>query len=90
MNLFAETFKKVSELFKSNPQLEKALLSLDRDAIRSLTTEFQNGINPKDVVDAFEFGEESLEYLRKKAERQIAVKELYKALCTIRAIKDQE
>ena len=87
MNYMEEAVEMIEALYKNNPTMKKALLELDPDVIRNLGSEAQKGISPEDVVEAFDGGADTLEYLRKKAEKQLALKRLYRDLCKAYSIK---
>lgn len=87
MNFLEELLETIEFLYKNDPETKQALLALDPDTIRKMGAESQAKIAPEDVIDALDAGDEGLKYLRRKAERQIAQKKLYKDLCKEYAIK---
>ena len=91
MGISKGTQEKINLLFKANSEMITKLYNCDPDAIREIGSLSQKGINPDDVIDAYESGEpSSLDYLYKQAKKLILLQELYKDLCVeyYRKIKD--
>ena len=87
MNYMEEATKIIEELYGNNPVMKRALLDLNPDIISSLASVGQKGIDPEDVLAGTNGDPEALAYLRKKAEKQLAVRKLYALLCNAYAIK---
>lgn len=82
MKLSLETQEKINRLFTDNEELKNKLLAVDADAVREIGSLSQLGINPQDVVEAFEQDDvEKKDYLYNKAKKILELKDLYKELC---------
>ena len=82
MNISKELQEKINLMFKNNEELRKRLLVGDANAIREVGSLSQKGINPEDIVDAYESNDsETMKYLYKKAQIQIELQKLYRELC---------
>ena len=82
MSVSKETQEKINLLFKTNPEMIDRLYNCDAEAIREIGNLSQRGINPDDVVVAYESGDEdAMNYLYQQAKRLVVLKELYKDLC---------
>lgn len=58
------------------------LYQCDAEAIREIESLSQRGINPDDVIAAYESGEPStMDYLYQQAKKIVGLQELYKELC---------
>ena len=58
------------------------LYNCDAEAIREIGSLSQRGINPDDVVVAYESGnQDTMNYLYQQAKRLVGLQELYKDLC---------
>ena len=85
-----EAAKIIEELYGNNPVTKKALLDLDPDVISGLASIGQKGIDPEDVLEGTNGDPEALAYLRRKAEKQLAVRKLYTLLCNAYALKKKK
>jgi hypothetical protein len=82
MSISKETQEKINLLFKNNPKMIERLYNCDAEAIREIGSISQRGINPDDIVVAYESGEQdTINYLYRQAKRLIELQELYKDLC---------
>lgn len=82
MSISKEIQEKINLLFKSNPEMLEKLYECDAEAIREIGILSQKGINPDDVVVAFESGDKNtMNYLYQQAKRLVELQELYKELC---------
>ena len=73
---------KIKMLFKNDKVMMERLLAGDADAVRELGSLSQRGIDPENVIEAINSGDvETLNYLKKQAEKMIQYKRLYKRLC---------
>lgn len=73
---------KIKILFKNDKVMMERLLAWDANAVRELGCLSQRGIEPENVVEAINSGNiETLNYLKKQAEKMIEYKRLYKRLC---------
>lgn len=82
MSVSKETQEKINLLFKANPEMIDRLYNCDAEAIREIGSLSQRGINPDDVVVAYESGDPSaMKYLYQHAKKLIGLQELYKDLC---------
>ena len=82
MSISKETQKKINFLFKTNPEMIEKLYQCDAEAIREIGSLSQRGINPDDIIAAYESGEPStMDYLYQQAKKIVGLQELYKELC---------
>ena len=82
MSISKETQERINLLFKTNPEMIEKLYKCDAEAIREIGSLSQIGINPDDVIVAYESGEPStMNYLYQQAKRLVGLQELYKELC---------
>jgi hypothetical protein len=82
MSISKETQEKINLLFKNNPEMIGKLYKCDAKAIREIGSVSQKGINPDDIIVAYESGNQStMAYLYKQAKRLVELQELYKELC---------
>ena len=82
MSLSKETEEKINFLFKNNPEMKDKLCNCDAEAIREIGSLSQRGINPDDVVAAYESKDkDTMNYLYNQAKRLVLLQELYKDLC---------
>ena len=77
--LSQELQNKIKRLLNTEEDLKQKLLKGDVDSIRLIASISQKGINPKDVVEAFESN--SFEAVYKEAQRVLELEQLYKELC---------
>ena len=76
------TQEKISLLFKTNPEMMEKLLRCDAEAIREIGFLSQKGINPNDVVAAYESNDpEAVNVIYQQAKMLVELQELYKDLC---------
>lgn len=82
MNISEELKGKINLLFKNNEVVRKKLLLGDADTIREIGMLSQKGINPVDVVDAYESNSgDTMKYLYNKAKKIVELQKLYRELC---------
>ena len=82
MSFSKETQEKINLLFKTKPEMIEKHNNCDAEAIREIGSLSQRGINPDDVVAAYESGDpDTMNYLYQQAKRLIGLQELYKELC---------
>ena len=82
MNISKELQEKINLLFKNNEELRERLLSGDANAIREIGSISQKGMNPEDIVAAYESNDsEAMKYLYEKAKKLVELQKLYKDLC---------
>jgi hypothetical protein len=82
MSISKETQERVNLLFKTNPEMLEKLNKCDVEAIREIGSISQKGINPDDVIVAYESGDpNTMNYLYQQAKRLVGLQELYKDLC---------
>ena len=82
MVLSNEIQNKIKILFKNDDEFRERLLSMDVNAIRKIASISQKGINPKDVVQAFENKDyAAMNRLYNQSKRLVELQELYKELC---------
>lgn len=82
MSVSKGTSEKINFLFKNNPEMIEKLYNCDDEAIRKVGSLSQRGINPDDVIAAYESNEPStMNYLYQQAKRLVELQELYKELC---------
>ena len=75
----------MKEMLQSNYKkinLKQKLLKGDVESIRQIASISQKGINPKDVIEAFESN--SFEEVYKEAQRLLELEQLYKELCSLK------
>ena len=77
-----ETQERINFLFKTNPEMIEKLYKCDAEAIREVGSLSQRGMNPADVIAAYESGDPStMDYIYQQAKRLVGLQELYKELC---------
>lgn len=82
MKTSKEIQERINLLFKNNKELKEKLLAGDANAIREIGSISQQGINPEDVVAAYESDDsETMKYLYKKSQKLIELQKLYRDLC---------
>ena len=82
MSISKETQGKINLLFKTNPEMIDRLCNCEAEAIREIGSISQRGINPEDIIEAYESGDQStMDYLYHQAKRLIGLQELYQELC---------
>ena len=82
MGISKETQAKINILFKTNSEMKEKLLQCDVDAIREIGKKKKKGMNPDDIIAAYESGDpETMKYLYLQAKRLVGLQELYKELC---------
>ena len=82
MNISKENQEKINLLFKNDPEMIEKLCKYDAEAIREVGILSQRGINPDDVIVAYESDDSStMNYLYQQAKRLVELQELYKELC---------
>ena len=82
MSVSKEVQEKINFLFKANPEMIERLYNCDVEAIREIGSLSQRGINPDDIVVAYESGDQdTMNYLYQQAKRLAGLQELYKDLC---------
>ena len=82
MGISKKTKERINLLFKTNPEMIEKLYKCDSEAIREIGSLSQRGINPVDVIVAYESGDPStMNYLYQQAKRLVGLQELYKELC---------
>ena len=82
MNISKELQETINSLFKNNEEVIERLLTGDAEAIREIGSISQKGINPEDIVVAYESNDsETMKYLYGKAKKMIELQKLYKDLC---------
>ena len=82
MSVSKESQERINLLFKSNPEMIEKLYKCDVEAIREVGSLSQKGINPDDVIAAYESGDSTtMNYLYRQAKRLVGLQELYKELC---------
>ena len=82
MKASKEIQERINLLFKNNKELREKLLAGDANAIREIGSISQQGINPEDVVAAYESDDsETMKYLYSKSQKLIELQKLYRDLC---------
>ena len=82
MIISKKTQEKINILFKNNSEMKEKLYNCDADAIREIGINSQKGINPDDVIAAYESKDSNtMNYLYQQAKRLVGLQELYKELC---------
>lgn len=82
MSIPKKTQERINLLFKTNPEMIEKLYNCDAEAIREIGSLSQKGINPDDVIVAYQSGDPStMNYLYQQAKRLVELQELYKELC---------
>lgn len=82
MGISKEIQERINLLFKTNSEMKEKLYKCDTEAIREIGMLSQRGINPDDVIAAYESGDPStMNYLYQQAKRLVGLQELYKKLC---------
>lgn len=69
---------------KAYSDLKNKLLSGDANTIRQIGMMSQKGINPKDVIEAYESN--NMEYLYNQAKKMVEFKKIYEELCELYAL----
>ena len=82
MNLSKELQETINELFENNEEIKGKLLSGDVDTIRKIGSVSQKGMEPDEIVNAYESNDsEMMENVYKKAKKLVELQKLYKDLC---------
>jgi len=82
MGISKEIQERINLLFKTNSEMKEKLYKCDAEAIREIGILSQKGINPDDVIAAYESGDpSSINYLYQQAKKLVGLQELYKELC---------
>jgi len=82
MSISKGTQEKIKLLFGKNPEMLEKLYKCDAEAIREIGILSQKGINPDDVIVAYESDDRTtMNYLYQQAKRLVELQELYKELC---------
>ena len=82
MSISNENQGRINQYFKTDPEMIEKLYQCDADAIRKVGSISQRGINPDDVIVAYESGNPStMNYLYQQAKKLVELQELYKDLC---------
>lgn len=82
MSISKEKQERINFLFKTNPEMIEKLYECDAEAIREVGSLSQGGIDPEDVIVAYESGDpDTMNYLYQQAKRLVELQELYKELC---------
>ena len=82
MGISKKTKEKINLLFETNPEMLEKLCKCDVEAIREIGISSQRGIDPADVIAAYESGDPStMTYLYQHSKRLVGLQELYKELC---------
>ena len=82
MNISKELQEKINLYFKNNEGLRDKLLVGDANAIREIGSISQKGINPEDIVTAYESDDsKTMKHLYEKAKKIVELQKLYKDLC---------
>lgn len=82
MGISKEIQERINLLFKTNSEMKEKLYKCDPEAIREIGMLSQRGINPDDVIAAYESGDSStMNYLYQQAKRLVELQKLYKELC---------
>lgn len=82
MNMSKEIKEKINSLFADNDEVRNKLLALDADTIRKIGSASQLGINPSDIIAAYEDNNSgAMEELYNRAKKILELQELYKELC---------
>lgn len=74
-----ELKEKIKINFKDYSDLKNKLLSGDAETIRQIGIDSQKGIEPEDVIEAYESN--NMEYLYKQAKKMVELKKIYIELC---------
>ena len=82
MSISKETQERINFLFKTNSKMIEKLYKCDAEAIRKIGILSQRGINPDDVIVAYESSDPAtMKYLYQQAKRLVELQKLYKELC---------
>lgn len=81
MRLSAELETKIRILFENNQEVREELLAGNPDTIREIGAISQKGINPEDIVEAYENNDGKIDELYKKAKMMLELQKLYRELC---------
>lgn len=81
MSLSKELQEKINILFESDDETRKKLLACDADTIRQIGSLSQKGINPEDIIYAYESNDTAMARLYENAKKIVELKKLYKDLC---------
>ena len=91
MTFSKELQEKINLLFSNNKELKDKLLRGDPDTIRDIGSISQKGIDPEDIVVAFESNDdEIMDYLYKKAKRTLELNKLYRELCVAYSLEKKK
>ena len=81
MEIRKEIQEKIDILFKNNLIMKERLLNCDPEAIREIGSISQRGIDPADVIAAYESNDpNTMKFLYHQAQKMIKLQELYKDL----------
>ena len=82
MDFSKELQEKINVLFENNEDIRGKLLEGDTDIIRKIGLASQKGMNPEEIVDAYESNDsQTMENMYKKAKKLVELRKLYKELC---------
>ena len=82
MNISKELQEKINILLENNEEVKKKVLEGDADTIKQIGSVSQKGINPEDIISAYESNDsEEIKKVYNKAKKQVALREVYKELC---------
>lgn len=79
MNISNELKEKVERLLRNNEELKRGALEGNADAIRKIGNLSQNGIQAKEITEAYE--NNTIEQLYKKAKNILELQDVYEKLC---------
>lgn len=83
MELSKELQEMIKIIFEEDEEFIGKLLLLDAEAIRQVGIMSQQGIEPKEVVYAYESNDKNeIKNIYNQAKRQLLLQKLYKRLCT--------
>ena len=82
MNISKKNQEKVNILFENNSEMKEKLYKGDAEAIREIGIISQRGINPDEIIAAYESDDPSaMDNLYQNAKRLVELQKLYKVLC---------
>ena len=82
MILSNEVQNKIKILFENDSETREQLLLGNAEAVRKIGSISQKGINPEDIVKAFESNNQNtMNALYNESKRLVELRELYKELC---------
>lgn len=82
MGISKKTKEKINLLFEGNPEMIEKLYKCDVETIREIGINSQKGINPVDVITAYESGDSNtMNALYQHSKKLVGLQELYKELC---------